>query len=43
MPSLHQKSLKVYSAENDMNPSIVPSQLEGLSQIEEMLIARVCP
>ena len=26
-----------------MDPGIVPRQLEGLTQIEEMLIARVCP
>ena len=38
-----KKSPKVYSAENDMDPGIVPPQLEGLTQIEEMLIARVCP
>ena len=38
-----KKSPKVYSAENDMDPGIVPPQLQGLTQIEEMLIARVCP
>ena len=37
-----KKSLKAYSAENDMDPGIVPPQLQGLTQIEEMLIARVC-
>ena len=34
-----KKSPRVYSAEN----GIVPPQLEGLTQIEEMLIAKVCP
>ena len=38
-----KRSSKLYSVENDMDPGIVPSQLEGLTQIEEMLIARVCP
>ena len=33
----------MYSADNDMDPGIVPQQLEGLTQVEEMLIARVCP
>ena len=33
----------MYSAENDKDPGIVPPQLEGITQIEEMLIARVCP
>ena len=37
-----KKSPKVYSAENDIDPGIVPPQLEGLTQIEEMLITRVC-
>ena len=37
-----KKLPKVYSAENDMDPGIVPPQLAGLTQIEEMLIARVC-
>ena len=26
-----------------MDPGIVPPQLQGLTHIEEMLIARVCP
>ena len=41
-----KKLPQVYSAENDMDPGIVSTQLEGLTQIgqiEEMLIARVCP
>ena len=27
----------------DMDPGIVPGQLKGLTQVEEMLISRVCP
>ena len=38
-----KKSLKVYSADNDMDPGLVPQQLQGLPQVEEMLIARLCP
>lgn len=34
---------KIYSAQNDMDPGRVPSCLEGMTQIEEMLIARACP
>lgn len=34
---------KRFSADNDMNPGKVPSCLRGLSQVEEMLIARACP
>ena len=34
---------KLYSAENDMLPGARPLCLEGLSQVEEMLIARACP
>ena len=26
-----------------MDPAIVPEQLKGLTQVEEMLISRVCP
>jgi hypothetical protein len=26
-----------------MDPGIVPEQLRGLTQVEEMLISRVCP
>ena len=35
-----KKSSKVYGAENDMDPGVAPAQLEGLTQVEEMLIAR---
>lgn len=34
---------KVLSKENDMDPREVPSCLEGMTQVEEMLIARACP
>ena len=34
---------KRFSQENDMIPSVVPSQLQGLTQVEEMLIARALP
>lgn len=36
-------SPKKFSAENDMIPSKVPPELQGLTQIEEMLIARAFP
>ena len=34
---------KLYSVENDMYPGDVPICLQGLTQVEEMLIARACP
>ena len=34
---------KKISAQNDMIPCEVPPSLQGLSQVEEMLIARACP
>ena len=34
---------KKFSAENDMDPGPVPPCLQGLSQVEEMLIARALP
>lgn len=34
---------KKFSKENNMIPSLVPSQLENLTQVEEMLIARALP
>ena len=34
---------KNYSAENNMDPGILPPELQGLSQVEEMLISRACP
>jgi hypothetical protein len=38
-----KKSPKNFSAGNDMDPGIVPEQLRGLTQVEEMLISRICP
>lgn len=38
-----KRQVKLFSKENDMDPDIIPPCLEGLSQLEEMLIARVCP
>ena len=32
-----------FSKENDMIPSVVPSQLQGLTKVEEVLIARALP
>ena len=32
-----------FSAENDMDPGIVPEQLRSMKRVEEMLISRVCP
>ena len=34
---------KLYSQENDMDPGTLPVELQGLTDIEEMLIARACP
>ena len=34
---------KLFSSQNDMDPGAVARCLEGLTQIEEMLIARACP
>ena len=38
-----KNSIKKFSAENNMIPSPVPKELQGLTQIEEMLIARAFP
>ena len=38
-----RKSPKLFSAENGMIPSKVPDELQGLTQTEEMLIARALP
>ncbi|XP_028419285.1 uncharacterized protein LOC114545138 [Dendronephthya gigantea] len=38
-----KKSPKNFSTGNDMDPGTVPEQLRGLTQVEEMLISRVCP
>ena len=34
---------KLFSSDNNMYPGSVPAELQGLSQTEEMLIARSCP
>ena len=34
---------KLFSSDNNMDPGSVPAELLGLSQTEEMLIARCCP
>lgn len=34
---------KLFSQENDMDPGTLPLQLQGLTDIGEMLIARACP
>ena len=33
----------LFSADNDMEPGRVPTCLEEMTQVEEMLIARACP
>ncbi|CAN0456677.1 unnamed protein product, partial [Ascophyllum nodosum] len=38
-----KKNPKVFSADSDMNPGYVPPQLEGMTQVEQMLIAKVAP
>ena len=38
-----KRSPRLLSAENDMDPGLVPLCLEGLTQVEQMLIARGCP
>ena len=41
--SRDKKTPKKFSVENSMIPSSVPPELQGLTQIEEMLIARALP
>ena len=38
-----KKRFKSFSSASDMNPGSVPDQLKGLTQAEEMLIAKGCP
>ena len=38
----HEGNPKLYSQENDMDPGALPLELQGLTDIEEMLIARAC-
>ena len=37
------KQPKLYSLENNMDPGVVPIELRGLTQVEEMLISAVMP
>src|SRR5256884_1223886 len=36
-----KSNLKKFSSENNMDPGVVPDELKGLTEIEEMLIAQV--
>ncbi|CAN0356062.1 unnamed protein product, partial [Ascophyllum nodosum] len=38
-----KKNPKAFSADNDVDPGDVPQQLEGMTQVEQMLIAKVAP
>lgn len=38
-----KKQPKMYSQENNMDPGVVPPELVGFTQIEEMLISPVMP
>jgi len=38
-----KNSIKKFSSNNDMDPGEVPEELQGLTELEEMLIARVFP
>ena len=38
-----RKPCRLYSADNDMDPGSVPAELQGLSEVEELLIARAFP
>ena len=38
-----KKTVKSFSSANDMDPGSLPDQLKGLTQAEEMLIAKGCP
>ena len=41
--SRDEKSPKLYSVDNNMHPGDVPPELQGLTQVEEMLISAVMP
>ena len=41
--SRDKNGVKKFSSQNGMTPSQVPNELQGLTQLEEMLIARVFP
>ena len=36
-----KKNPKAFSADNDMDPGDVPPQMKGMTQVEQMLIAKV--
>ena len=38
-----KKPCRLYSADNDMDPGSVPAELQGLSEVEELMIARAFP
>ena len=38
-----KKPCRLYSANNDMAPGSVPAELQGLSEVEELLIVQVFP
>ncbi|CAN0328963.1 unnamed protein product, partial [Ascophyllum nodosum] len=38
-----KKNPEAFSADNDMDPGDMPPQMEGMTQIEQMLIAKVAP
>ena len=38
-----RKPCWLYSTDNDMDPGSVPAELQGLSEVEELLIARAFP
>ena len=41
--SRDKKEPKLYSIDNGMDPGVVPQELQGLTQVEEMLISSVMP
>ena len=38
-----KKNPKAFSADSDMEPGDVPPQIEGMTQVEQMVIAKVAP
>ena len=41
--SIDKNVIKKFSAENNMDPGDVPEELQGLTEIEEMLVAQIFP
>jgi len=39
----YEKGLKLFSAENNMDPGILPQELQDLTYVEQMLIAQIHP